>query len=472
MNTFVQNIGAEMTQTANGMDAYVGTLNAATDLFYKIGASRGQDVTPLFAKAFAENRELALRIVQWARDVRGGAGERKIYRDILQWLETRDPKAAKDLIYKTPEVGRWDDLLVFRYDESLRNEAFALIHTALTFGDGLAAKWMPRKGPEAIALRQFMGMSPKQYRKTLVGLTNVVETLMCAKKWDSIDFGKLPSLASTRYKGAFYRNATEAYKAYAERLAKGEDKVNAGAVYPYQVLAGLIGGYVPRELNATERQVVLSQWNALPNYMDGTNALALVDVSGSMTCPVGGGSTKARCLDVAVSLGLYIADKNTGAFKDTFLTFSYAPQLVHLKGDILQKVDQMSRSDWEMNTDLSAAMAKILSHAKTFKVPQADMPSMLLILSDMQFDHCVRFGGTALDSARAQFEAAGYEMPKVVFWNLNSYDNVPARFNEQGVALISGFSPAVMKGVLSAKLESFTPEAIMLQTVMVDRYAI
>jgi len=473
MNTFVTNVGAERTTTTNGMEAFVGSLKATVDLFYQIGASRGRDVTPLFAKALQENREVALRLAQWARDVRGGAGERQIYRDILQYLEVRDPAAARALMYKTPEVGRWDDLLVFRYDEKLREEAFAFIHMALLAGDGLAAKWMPRKGKDAIALREYMGMSPKQYRKTLVGLTNVVETLMCAKAWDKIEFGKLPSLASTRYKGAFYRNAKEAYEAYAARLAKGTDKVNAGAVFPYQVLQGLMGVY-GRPPSEAEGQVILSQWEALPDYMDGTNVLAMVDVSGSMTCPIGAGKspTKVSCLEVAVSLGLYVADKNRGAFKDTFLTFSGSPELLHLKGNVLSKIDQMAQSSWAMNTDLMKAMDKILSHAKTFAVPAKDMPTMLLILSDMQFDACAKFGGSALEATRARFEAAGYELPKIVFWNLNSYDNVPARFNDQGVALISGFSPAVMQGVLKADFDRFTPEAIMLDTVMVDRYAI
>lgn len=471
MNTFVESIGAERTVTTNGMEAFKGTLKATVDLFYQIGASRGRDILPLFAKAMAENREVALRIAQWARDVRGGAGERQIYRDILQYLEMRDREAAKALIYKTPEVGRWDDLLVFRYDEKLRDEAFAMIHMALMAGDGLAAKWMPRKGVDAVALREYMGMSPKQYRKTLVGLTNVVETLMCAKKWDAIEFGKVPSLASTRYKGAFYRNAKEAYEAYAARLAKGEDKVNAAAVFPYQVLQGLINAYSYSVIGAAERQVVLSQWQALPDYMDDNNVLAMVDVSGSMTAKVGGNAT-VSCMDVAVSLGLYVADKSKGAFKDTFLTFSGSPELLRLKGDILQKIGQMAKSEWGMNTDLMKAMDKILAHATSNQVPQSDMPKMLLIMSDMQFDACAKFGGTALEATKARFEQAGYEMPQIVFWNLNSHDNVPARHNSKGVALISGFSPAVVKGVLAAKLDNFTPEAIMLATVMNDRYAI
>jgi hypothetical protein len=178
------------------------------------------------------------------------------------------------------------------------------------------------------------------------------------------------------------------------------------------------------------------------------------------------------CLDVAVSLGLYLADKNTGKFKDTFLTFSDKPQLVTLKGNINQKIDQMVKSQWEMNTNLHAAIKKILEVAVKGQVPQEEMPKMLLILSDMQFDACVTFDDSAMQMIERSYIAAGYEMPKVVFWNLNAHDNVPVKFDESGTALVSGFSPAIVKPLLSGNLEEFTPESIMLKTVMVDRYAV
>jgi len=469
-NAFVDTIGTERTTTTNGMEAFVGSMNSNVDLFYKIGAMRGQDVVPLFAKAFAENKELALRIALWARDVRGGAGERQIYRDILQWLETRNEAAATALAFKTPEVGRWDDLLQFRYSKDLQALAFFIISAALNEGNALCAKWMPRKGAIASSLRSFMNLTPKQYRKTLVALTDVVETKMCAKQWDKIDFGKLPSQASSRYKTAFYRNAEAAYKAYAERLKKGTDKVNASAIYPYEVLKGLSSYGFNSGFNETQRQVILSQWDALPDYMGDDDVLAMVDVSGSMTCAIGNGSTKSTCLDVAVSLGLYVADKNKGAFKDTFLTFSGSPELLKLKGNILEKADQMVKSHWAMNTDLMKAFRLILDHAVRNQATQKDMPKFVLILSDMQFDACASFGGTAMETIKKHYAAAGYEVPKVIFWNLHSHDNVPARFNEQGVALVSGFSPAIMKALLKGDTESFTPEHIMWNAVMVPRY--
>lgn len=463
-NMFVDSIGSEMTETTNGMPAFMGSLNANVDLFYKIGAMRGQNVTPLFAKAFVENKEMALRIAQWVRDVRGGAGERKIFRDILQWLETRDENAAVALASKTPEVGRWDDLLVFRFSHDLRNFAFLMIADALGQENGLCAKWMPRKGPDAVALRDFLGLTPKQYRKTLVALTDVVESKMCSQKWNEIDFGKLPSLASARYKSAFYRNAETAYKAYIERLKAGTDKINAAAVYPYDVLKGGI------HYLQTTPEIVKAQWEALPNYMGNQNVLAMVDVSGSMTAPATTNGS-VSCLDVAVSLGLYVADKSHGAFKDTFLTFSGKPELLKLRGDVLQKMDQMIMSSWGMNTNIESAFDLILSRAVRFNVPAEDMPTFILIMSDMQFDACAKDPSeTAMQMIKNRYESAGYKVPTIVFWNLNAHDNVPVRFDEKGTALVSGFSPAIMKAILKADLATFTPEKVMLEAVMIPRY--
>jgi hypothetical protein len=171
-----------------------------------------------------------------------------------------------------------------------------------------------------------------------------------------------------------------------------------------------------------------------------------------------------------VSLGLYLADKNKGAFKDTFLTFSEAPKLMNLKGNILDKIKQISSSEWGMNTNLHAAIQKILDVAVKGKVPAEDMPKVLLILSDMQFDHCARYDDSAIQMIARKYEAAGYTVPQIVFWNLNAADNVPVKFNAKGVALVSGFSPSIVKSVLSADLEDFTPEQIMLKTIMSERY--
>jgi hypothetical protein len=198
----------------------------------------------------------------------------------------------------------------------------------------------------------------------------------------------------------------------------------------------------------------------------------MVDVSGSMSCLAGGPKSKSsvRCIDVAVSLGLYLADKNKGMFKDVFATFSSNPELLNLKGNVIQKAEQMEKSNWEMGTNVIAAFKKVLDVAKKGNVSDQEMPRALLVLSDMQFDQCGSFDDSAMQSIKRNFEAAGYTVPAVVFWNISAHANVPVKFDQRGVALVSGFSPTIVNSVLAADLSNMTPEAIMLQTVMNPRY--
>ena len=476
MSTFVNAVKNQEARTTNGMKARASTASKNVDLFFKIGASRGKNIVPDFTGAFVENRDYALRIAQWARDVRGGAGERKIFRDVLLNLAKTDGDACVALLRKVPELGRWDDLLIFEKDSAAEAVAFTMISDALKEDNGLCAKWMPRKGEVAARLRSFLGWTPKFYRKRLVELTKVVEQDMCANKWDEINFNHVPSVASARYKKAFAKH-TPKYKEWAAKLVSTDPevaktvKVNAGAVYPYDVLKGLIGSYGIR-YEKSNLDHITAQWEALPNYVGDANILPVVDVSGSMATPAGGYNSKSKvtCLDVSVSLGLYLADKNKGKFKDTFLTFSGKPELLHLNGNIVQKIEQMNRSAWEMNTNLHAAIKKILDVATKGNVPAEEMPKVLLILSDMQFDQCARYDDSAMQMIERKYAEAGYAVPQIVFWNLNAADNVPVKFNKQGVALVSGFSPTIMKSVLAADLEEFTPEAIMRKTIMSDRY--
>ncbi len=459
---------ANVARTANGMKALKSTLSNTTDLFFKIGASRGKNITSQFSKAYAEDREMALRVAQWARDVRGGAGERELFRQVLKHLEAtnKDELLNTRLLRNVSEIGRWDDLLVFT-DAEVKQVAFNLIREALEAGNGLCAKWMPRKGPLAIELREAFGWSPKFYRKRLVELTKVVETQMCAKEFDSINFSHVPSLAMSRYSKAFGKNAPDAFTAYKEALKKGDPKVakvNAGAVYPYDIVKNVRRG---------DSALANEQWKALPNFMGDASVLPLVDVSGSMTAKVGG-QTKAElsCLDVAVSLGLYCSDKNTGPFKDVFLTFSSKPKFVTLTGTLSEKVRKMERSNWEMSTNLHAAFDEILRVAVSNNVAREDMPKVLLIMSDMQFNCCTGFDDRAIQMIRRKYNDADYEMPNVVFWNINAYENVPVRFDEKGTALVSGFSPSIVKAVLAADMDSMTPEAVMKKAVMSDRYTL
>ena len=475
MNTFVQAVQAQEARTENGMKARKSTASACVDLFFKLGAMRGKDVTKEFVAAYVEDKDLALRIAQHARDARGGSGERKIFRDILVYLEKHDPEAAKALLRKVPEIGRWDDIFVFK-TEALKSVAYTMLGDALREKNGLAAKWTPRQGPIAVEIRKFFGMSPKFYRKSLVEMTKVVETQMCAKQWDEINFSHVPSVASKNYRKAFFRH-TPKYAEYVNALVKGEKidgkevKINASAIFPHDVIRGATGyvGY-GRTMSKTELDAMIAQWDALPNYIQSGNILPLVDVSGSMTSTVD--KSGLRALDVAVSLGLYCADKNKGKFNGTFLTFSSDPQLLHLNGNILQKIEQMVTSKWEMSTNLHAAFDKILKTAKDAGVSQEEMPETLLIFSDMQFNQCIRFDDSAYQMIARKYEQAGYTMPKVVFWNLMARDNAPVKFDQKGVALVSGFSPAILKAILANDTEQFTPRGIMLKTIMQDKYAI
>ena len=462
-------------RTDNGMKARASTADACTDLFFQIGGSRGKNIIPAFVAAFASNPELAIRIALWARDVRGGAGERKLFRDILTYLSNNDTDSACRVLNKVSELGRWDD--VFAAEGDARQYGFMLVAKALASHDALAAKWMPRKGPLAAELRSWLGVTPKQYRKFLVALTNVVESRMCAKDWDNINYSQVPSLALARYKKAFSRHSQK-FAEWAQKLVDKSDptvKVNAGAVYPYDVLKGLAArcqnSYSETEFyDEAEKNALIAQWEALPNYVGDASILPIIDTSGSMTW------TKLTAsglmpLDVAVSLGLYMADKNRGPFNGTFMTFSERPDLVHLQGDIVQKVQQMVHSDVGGSTNLHAAFDKVLEVAVMGNVSQADMPKMLLIFSDMQFNCCFDYDDSAIEMIRRKYEAAGYEVPKVVFWCLEAHgDNAPVKFNEQGVALVSGFSPAVVKPILSADPDSFDPFNIMLEAVGIERY--
>lgn len=470
-NTFVQALSQPqvsprplVARTDNGMRARTTTSSAALDLFGSIGAMRGKNILPAFIAAFAENQDLALRIAQWARDVRGGAGERQIYRDILLYLEKINPRLLIEsrLLDNVAELGRFDDLLIFTNPE-VKKRAFVIIFKALLAENGLAAKWMPRKGPVAVEMRKVLGISPKLYRKTLVELTKVVETQMCNKNWDEINFSHVPSVAMTRYMKAFYRNAPEAFEAYKAALTRndGTAKVNAGAVYPYQVIQALDSG---------DETVATAMWGSLRNYMTGDKSvLPMIDVSASMTwCEVSKG---VQPYHIATSLGLYCSDKAKGAFKDVVLMFTDNAQMMQLYGSLREKLYQIKRGAVHGSTNLHAAFQTVLDHALRNRVPASDMPGMIVIFSDMQFNSCTRHDDSALQMIRRKYEDAGYEMPQIVFWNLNDAGNKPVKFDDSGTALVSGFSPALMESLLAADLDGFTPESVMLKTVGKDRYS-
>ena len=455
-----------VTLTENGMVTNPTTLNKCVDLFFSIGAMRGKSqdkVVSLFNEAYNENPLVASKLLFWSRDVRSGAGERQIFRDIITHLVTTSPQTVRNNIGLIPEFGRWDDVLVLVGTE-LEDDMFILIKDSLTNGDALCAKWMPRKGDVANRLRKLFRFTPKEYRKMLVNLTNVVESKMCAKDWESIDYSKLPSLASSRYQKSFVKNDTERYDEYKKALIDGTAKVNAGAVYPYDIIKSINQG--------GDTIVSEKQWESLPNWMEDSNEriLPVVDVSGSMCCPAGG-NDNLSCMDVAISLGMYISERNEGNFKDAFVTFSNNPQLQYLTGGLKERLNKLRRSDWGMSTDLEAVFNLILNQAKTYNIPQDKMPTKIMILSDMQFNQATRSDLGSQSMIESMYEVAGYKKPDIIYWNLNaSGDNFPVEFDKDGTALVSGFSPSILKPLLSGK--NMTPESIMMETVNDERYSL
>lgn len=458
------------TTTENGMPTHATSLNYNVDLFFRAGAMRNakeDDIISLVTRAWSEDATTCLRILFWVRDIRGGAGERRFFRVAIKYIANIDPHGISSVLTLIPLYGRWDDLLVF---ENTHSEEFALslIATALEDKNSLCAKWMPRKGSFANKLKRFMKLTPKEYRKCLVNLTNVVETAMCTNNWEAINYEHVPSLAMIRYGRSFAKHTSEKFSKYIQSLQEGKTKINTGAIYPYDVTKVLHSNEAAEEM-----------WKALPNYLkDNTQRiLPLVDVSGSMRLLCGG---SLRCIDVAVSLGLYISERNEGPYKDHFITFSEKPELVHLTGSLKERYTQMSRSNWGMNTNLMAVYELILKQAVLHNIPQDEMPTQILILSDMEFNEATiktswdsptkqQWNPTAQEMITQLFSDAGYAVPNVVYWNLQSRsNNVPASFNETGTALISGFSPAIMTSLLGGS--AMTPHSIMMKTINTERY--
>lgn len=467
MTTLFEAVNASAV-TANGAVTNASSLNRNVDLFFLAGSSRGKDIQSTFAAAMAEDSEVAIRVLQWARDARGGAGERKTFRDLFGYLIKNDAVNAAKVLAKVPEIGRWDDVFV-AFGTPLERDALRMVSAALNAGDGLCAKWMPRQGAEAGKIRSYMKLTPKQYRKLLVGLSNTVEQKMCAQDWSGIVYPHVPSVAAARYQKAFLKHDPAGYAEYKAKLVSGEAKVNASVAYPYDVIRSLRNG---------DTAVSVAQWAALPNYLEGSdeNILPVVDVSGSMEFPVSGSVT---ALDVAISLGLYVSERMGGVFKDQFITFSASPEMLKLKGDLQARYSAMHRANWDMNTDIQAVFKLILGAAVKHKVSQKEMPTKILILSDMEFDSCITagngrgYGGgvsvSAMDMIKSEYAAAGYEVPQIVFWNLKGRSgNSPVTYNATGTALVSGFSPSIVKSVIGG--DEMTPIGIMLKTVMVEKY--
>lgn len=456
--------------TENGAQTYSTSLSALVDLFFQVGALRTQPddrIDTLFSNAFRADPEKAVRIALWARNVRGGAGERRVFRRILVWLEANNPEYLARILHLIPAVGRWDDLFSILNNTTIAQSVLTMYGQALRDRNGLAAKWAPREKSNkllAARLRGFMRLNASEYRRLITSGSKTVEQQMCAKNWGEITYSHVPSVASARYTKAFRRNDADRYGAYINAVkerkvdpATGEiAKINTEALFPYDVTK-------PEVLNSPTADAL---WDNLPNYVpEGLSFIPMIDVSSSMEYSVGAGM---RAMDVAVSIGMYLAERGTSAFKNIAMTFAERPSLFTIpEGTLAHRVSCVKNQSWGGSTDVEAGLALIAEHGREHNVPQAEMPKMLIVISDMEFN-ANRGGTTAFAGARQLFKSLGYEMPAIVWWNVVSRNGVvPVRANQGNTALVSGMSPAVVKGLLGGEIN---PTAIMMKTIMDPQY--
>ncbi len=451
------------TFTENWMPTHSTSLDRCVDLFAGVGSARNwseEEIEEAFVRAIEQEPLIAMKILFWARDVRGGAGERRVFRVITDYMDRN--LNYQDVLYKNvhliPEYGRWDDLFDLRGLEVLE-----LIRDGLDAGNGLLAKWLPRKGRFANTVRKYLGLTPKEYRKLIVKLSNTVEQHMCAKEWEAIKYSTVPSVAMNKYRKAFERNDNARFSDFIDAVISGDAEIKAKDLFQYQL-------YQAFKRHENEKAIE-AQWMNLPNYMEGNPhmILPMCDTSGSMTMPYGT-NTNLVPMDISVSLGIYISERNEGPFKDAFLTFSNKPRLQYLKGSFTARCKQLERAHWEMNTNLEAAFMLLLNKGREFKISQDQMPNMILIISDMQFDYCVHQPkDNALQMIKRQYAESGYNFPNVIFWNINArVGKMPVSYKDENTGIVSGCSPAILTAILSG--DSLTPRDLMLRTINVPRY--
>ena len=472
------------TYTENGALTHKSTMSDLYDLFAMGGAYRSRsdvDVINLFHNALCEDEVYALKCLFYLRDARGGQGERRFFRVAMKWLASTYPEIARRNLRHIPEFGRWDDLYLF-VDTPLEAEAFAFMREQLNLDvqcktPSLLAKWLKSENASsnetrrlAIKTRKHFGITAKQYRKTLSVLRariNVLERLMSEGRWDEIEFDKIPSKAGFKYRNAFARHDIErmredkAIQSYADFAKDTTTKVNAKVLYPYEVVAeankmfdNLSWGQRVA-LDDTNRLMINKYWDNLADYFDGAvfNGLAVVDTSGSMTWSAPNG---AKPIDVAIALGLYCAEKAKGPFAGYYVSFSNRPQLIRTEGvDFCDKVRRIYNTNLCLNTDIEATFDMLLKTAIDTRCTQSELPQNLIVISDMEFDAGSYQRNvdktTLMEDIRRKWRNAGYELPKMIFWNVNARNNnIPMR-DEAGITFVSGFSPVLFEQIMQGK---------------------
>ncbi len=455
---------ANYTRTENDAVALKSTNSALVDLFGQIGAMRKRnekEIEAAFIKAFNEDKLLATKMAFYARNIRGGLGERRAARVIFRYLANLYPNIIRKNIQYIPLFGRYDDLYEFvgtPVEEDmwlLIREQWDLDIENMRKGNpiSLLAKWLKSvntSSEESNRLGKLtakkLRLSEKQYRKTLSMLRShldIVEVKMSSNRWEQIEYAHVPSRAMAIYRNAFRRHDEERFEEYIEAVSEGRAKINSSTLFPYDIIERMGLRYAWDYLYLDNYdQILEEQWKALPNYIEGkNNVLVMADTSGSM---------EGRPLATSVGLAIYFAERNKGVFKDTFMTFSSEPSLVKLTGNTLYEKIQCIPAIIA-NTNLEKGMRLILDTAIRHNLSQEDMPKSLIVISDMEFDRATdeRIGETFYDTMARMFKEKGYKIPNIIFWNVDSrHNHFQVTSEYKGVQLASGQSPSVFKSIL------------------------
>jgi hypothetical protein len=481
------------TYTENGALTHKSTMSSLLDLFAMGAAYRtrsDEDCIFLFKKAFDEDEVHALKCLFYLRDVRGGQGERRFFRVVTRWLADHQTEAMRRNLEFVPEFGRWDDLYEF-IGTKLEENAFELMRKQLMLDvqcktPSLLAKWLKSENTSssksrelANKTRQAFHMNHKEYRKTLSVLRErikVLERLMSENRWDEIEFDKIPSKAGLVYRNAFARR--DMIKAKYEHFVKDEKTtVNAGTLYPYEVVAKAYNltnaGYYywnrKTDIDPVERAAINKYWANLKDYFNGCtlDALCMIDTSGSMW-----GSEASAPINVAISIGLYAAERARGPFAGHYISFSSRPQLIETAGiDFVDKVQRIYSTNLCENTNIEASFDMVLHTAINNNCTQADLPKSIIVVSDMEFDAQRGYygsrNGTLMENIERKWNQAGYKMPNLVYWNVQARQNNIPMTVKDGISYVSGFSPVIFEQIMKGK----TAFDLMLDKLDSERYA-
>lgn len=493
MNAIANELNNETKLTENGAVGYRTSGKKLLDLNFAVASLRRASETEIinkFMDAYWENPVVAMKWLFYARDIREGLGERRLFRAVFNHLAKEKPEIIRAVCDFASEYGRYDDLWCL-LDTDLKKDVISIVaeqidrdryNMANNQSISLMSKWLPSENASsdetkryATIIRKGLDMTSRSYRKMLSEMRkyiDVVECKMSAKQWNKINYETVPSRANLIYNNAFLRNDEERRRAYLGALEKGEVKINAGTLFPHDIvhkyMSGSIWGQSLKSLDATLEGL----WKALPNTVkDVENTIVVADGSGSMTCNVGG-NTGVTALDVANALAIYFAERASGEFKDKYITFSSRPQLVDFSNakTLRDKIGIALRHNEVANTNIEATFDLILKTAVNNHMSQEDMPKNILIISDMEFDSAGGYyvNETLFTTIAKKYAAHGYNLPKLIFWNVNSRTGtIPVKENKLGVALVSGFSVNIVNMVMSNKTD---PYECLLETLNTERY--